>query len=528
MKTLKERYEKALGNRQTILDKARKASKLTIPSLIPDENSKNQNFYEPNQSIGSNGINYLASKIAMTMLPPNSPFFRYIGDSIKLKQEAELEGIDPIELESEFNKNLSLLAEYVKDSIEESNDRVTVGEALKHVITCGNCLLVDDKDKNLKYYPLSRYIVKRDYHGNVLYIITKETIGFQVLPEEIQEKIRNKHVEEKEIEVKEFDLFTVFERKRKNKNSKYFWNVYQECEEIIIDSTKGQYPIEKAPFMALRWNAINGEDYGRGLIEEVVGDLKALDDISKAITEGAKASARIITLVNPAGMTRLKALHNARNGEIIPGRKDDVSFLQSEKYHDLATAQRREQDLEKRLAKIFLTADSVTRDAERVTATEIQYLVQKLEEAFGNTYSLLLQSFQRPYLEIKYHHLRMKNRSLPNIDKVKGNGIKLVITTGIDALGRNNEALKKDIFFAKIAQLAQIPQVNIDIVAQSYANDLGLDIEGFFKSQQQQQEELENTQVNETMKTATPELIRQGGAILQQQNQENQQEENRS
>lgn len=151
MKTLKERYTKAAADRQTALDKARKAAQITIPALIPQENNKNVNFYEPNQSIGSNGVNYLASKIAMTMLPPNSPFFRYIGDTVRLKEEAQEAGEDPSEFEANFNKNLSLLAEYVKDSIEESGDRVIVGEGLKHVIVGGNCLFVDDKEKNLKY-----------------------------------------------------------------------------------------------------------------------------------------------------------------------------------------------------------------------------------------------------------------------------------------------------------------------------------------------------------------------------------------
>lgn len=147
--------------------------------------------------------------------------------------------------------------------------------------------------------------------------------------------------------------------------------------------------------------------------------MRSLDDVSKAVTDGAKASARVITLVNPSGLTRLKGLASARNGAILPGRKDDVCFVQTEKYHDLATAQKRGSDLESKLSRVFMLAESVTRDAERVTAYEIQYMVAKLEEALGNTYSLLLMEFQKQYLTIKYHHLRMRNKDLPNIYKYK-------------------------------------------------------------------------------------------------------------
>lgn len=294
--------------------------------------------------------------------------------------------------------------------------------------------------------------------------------------------------------------------------------MYQEVEEIVIESSRGTYPIDKPPFIASRWTAIAGEDYGRGLIEDIIGDLRSLDDISKAVTEGAKASARIITLVNPSGMTRLKQLASAKNGAILSGRKEDISFAQTEKYHDLNTAQKRENDLENKLSRIFMLAGSVTREAERVTAYEIQYMVAQLEEALGNTYSLLLMEFQRTYLNIKYHHLRMKNKNLPNVQKYKGAGVKLVITTGIDALGRSQEALKKDLFFQKLAQISEVAQaIGLDIktVAQSYANDLGLNIDGFFKSQEQSEAEAEQANNQSTMNNIAPELVRQAGQMVQ-------------
>ena len=126
--------------------------------------------------------------------------------------------------------------------------------------------------------------------------------------------------------------------------------------------------------------------------------------------------------------------------------------------------------------------------------------------------------FQKAYLTIKDHHLRMKNKKLPNISKYGGSGLKLIITTGIDALGRNNEALKKDLFFEKLKQIADITQMlglNIEVVAQSYANDLGLNIEGYFKTREELKTETEEAQNNAALSNIAPEIIKQAGSMIQ-------------
>ena len=75
--TAKERYETLKQDRQYFLDRARECSELTIPSLIPDEGfTKSSDLYNPFQSVGARGVNNLASKLLLLLLPPNAPFFR--------------------------------------------------------------------------------------------------------------------------------------------------------------------------------------------------------------------------------------------------------------------------------------------------------------------------------------------------------------------------------------------------------------------------------------------------------------------
>ena len=48
------------------------------------------------------------------------------------------------------------------------------------------------------------------------------------------------------------------------------------------------------PWLVLRFNTVDGEDYGRGRVEEFLGDLKSLEGLSQALTEGSSAAAKVV------------------------------------------------------------------------------------------------------------------------------------------------------------------------------------------------------------------------------------------
>ena len=104
--TAKQRYEKLQADRQHYLDRARECSELTIPTLIPDDGFESSSeIYTPFQSVGARGVNNLASKLLLLLLPPNSPFFRL---SLSGKTKEELE--QSPELQSEIDRMKSTLA----------------------------------------------------------------------------------------------------------------------------------------------------------------------------------------------------------------------------------------------------------------------------------------------------------------------------------------------------------------------------------------------------------------------------------
>jgi hypothetical protein len=77
-----KRYHKLAADREIYLDRARECSELTLPALItPEGFSSATDLYQPFQSIGARGVNNLASKLMLLLLPPNAPFFRLAMDT---------------------------------------------------------------------------------------------------------------------------------------------------------------------------------------------------------------------------------------------------------------------------------------------------------------------------------------------------------------------------------------------------------------------------------------------------------------
>ena len=112
----------------------------------------------------------LASKLLLSLVPPNAPFFRLKMDDFVIK---EIEGDES--LKTNIEEGLSQIERAIMTDIDVMSDRVAIFEALKHLIVAGNVLLFVGED-GIRVFPLSRYVVKRDPSGNVIEIVTKECL----------------------------------------------------------------------------------------------------------------------------------------------------------------------------------------------------------------------------------------------------------------------------------------------------------------------------------------------------------------
>lgn len=502
-----KRYAQLEHLRDPFLRRARAASKLTLPGLVPPEGQKNgsRNFPTPYQSIGSRGVNNLANKLLLALLPPNTPFFRMSVRPADLKLlEEEPEKKDRIE---------SDLSDYERSAmreVEASGDRVPVFEALKHLIVAGNILIYKGKD-GLRVWHLDSYVVSRDPMGNVLEIITREAVSpsvfakyerFKAALDDATAKNKTMAGEDPTVEIYTHVFI----------NDDNMWEVYQETNGLVIPKSRGTFPLTDNPYIPLRFTRIDGESYGRGHVEEYYGDLKSLESLTRSIVEGAAASAKVNFFVNPNGNTKKAALARAENGDILSGNAADVSVLRVDKMGDFRVARETMQEISTRLSFAFLLNSTVQRDAERVTAEEIRYVAGELEDALGGLYSLLAQEFQLPYIR-----LVLKVSKLPKLPK---GVVEPVIITGIEALGRGHDLRKLETFVGNVIQVFG-PQVvsqfiNPSVYLERAAAAVGVDSSGLVKTAEEVAQEQSAAQQGELAKTLAPSLIKEGGAIAQQ------------
>ena len=262
---------------------------------------------------------------------------------------------------------------------------------------------------------------------------------------------------------------------------------------------------------------MDGEDYGRGYVEEYLGDLKSLESLTQSIVEGSAAAAKVLFLVRPNGTTRIKTLAESPNGAIVTGDDNDVSSLQLGKSQDFNIAQQTIQMLQTRLSRVFLMNSSIRRDAERVTAEEIRMARQELEIALGGVYAILSQEFQLPLVEILMHKMG-KEKKIP---KLPSDGLKPLIVTGVEALGRGEDLNKLGQFLQSLAPLGEqaMAELNISDYIDRLAGSLGIDTEGLIKSEEQkqveqqaameQQQAMQNQQMmGRIVEKATPEMMK--------------------
>ena len=106
----------------------------------------------------------------------------------------------------------------------------------------------------------------------------------------------------------------------------------------MIAGSRGKYKPNAVQFLHLRFSRIDGEDYGRCFVEELLGDLRSLEGLSQAIVEGAAAAAKVLFIVNPNGTTRIRTIAKAENTAIIEVNRQDVSVLQIDKFNDFRVA----------------------------------------------------------------------------------------------------------------------------------------------------------------------------------------------
>ena len=523
-KSLERRYADFALTRESFLSRAKRCSALTIPSLIPNSMGTNyrhnggESFDVPWQSMGSRCVNNLASKLMLTLLPPNVPFFRLVIQRNSLYRD--LEEQDP-ELSSEIERGLSKIERLVVEQAATSSDRVVIHEALKHLIVGGNALLyIPGKNEPARCYHLPDYVVRRAPNGDVLEIIIREAVTFASLPDGVKSSILESVGTEgndtsiglsRDSTTRVVDIYTGIRRDEDTNR----WVVRQECHGVLIPGSDGSYPIDACPWIPMRFIRVDGEDYGRSYVEEYYGDISSLDALYQALVEGAAACAKLLFMIAPNSTTKADDLAEAPNLGFVTGSREDVTVLQADKYGDFRVAKEMVAELERRLAHAFILNSAVQRNGERVTAEEIRRMVEDLEAALGGVYSLMAVEFQLPYVQVRLKQLEEAG-VLPELPKGL---VKPAIVTGVEALGRGNDKTKLLELGESAGRIlgpeAMAKLINPTEFLRRLISASGIDEDNLLVSQEELQQGTEQAQVMDMVGKLGPEAIRTMGNMAQ-------------
>jgi hypothetical protein len=459
----------------------------TIPSAFPDNfdfsNKFNADVEHDYQSIGAMLVNTLATKLAGLLFPTNQSFFRIEFTEEMQKQLQKINGFDKklaekelIDIERKACRRLFRNAAYAQ-----------LVQMLRYLIITGNAL-VRREDNSLVVYSPRNFTILRDNTGAVLDIVIKESVAKSSLPLDVQQipPLQGKQ---------EFDDVTVYTRVKREyvgKKRRVKWCVTQQIEDIPIGK-ESTYPERLCPYIAVGWNLINGDSYCRGHVEDHAGDFAKLSDLSRALALYQLDACKVINLVKPGAVVDIDALEEAETGQWVQADPDAVKKHEGGEYNKIQALSQEVQLIFQRLATAFMYQGNM-RDAERVTAVEIQFNAAEADKALGGVYSQLAE-----WVHLPLAYLLSYEEEPKLISAFANSEIQMQVLTGIAALGRTADvdALIKatNVLNAIVQPLKQVSarfdtELIVDRVMQSY----GLNPEDWMLSEQAMQEQQQANQ----------------------------------
>ena len=486
--TPKQFYNKFLDGRITHETTAVAISAVTLPYIMMVQGASPSTQYADgiSQAFCGRLVNTLKAKMGMSLLPPATSSFRLEPDKNALDT---ITGGDP-DKKAVVYAELSSRTAMINKEIEAQQIRDVLFDLLAQLIVVGSVIVEKKEAKGIRLHTLRNFAVDLDATGEAraMCVVEKK----KDLPEGI--------VPERELE--EYNLYTLIERN----NETGLWHLTQAIEDYAVGEDL-PYKEEELPFQYVGWTWTDGDKYHRPYAEDYLPDMEQYNTLSGLITKGSIVASKVLLFVDEKGnRTRKADVANSKNGAVINGVATDVTALQLQKNFDFQVPMERLSDIGKNLSSAFLMNESVTRDAERVTAQEIQFMAQELESSsLSGIYSKLSKKVSKWIVAQVMHEL-----------KIKFQGISVNVITGLDALGRSQEAQKLDRYVQRMASMNMVQWLEEGELAQRYAAFEGIDTVGLLKTPAQVKSELAQQQQAQAQQQGIDALSQSAGQTLGQ------------
>ena len=490
-----EFYEEHTKGRKDFETRAEKHSVMTLPYLIRQDgsNSGTQVPFKRAQSFCGGLVNTLKSKMGMTLLPPSTSSFRFVPDSAAMDEQFG----DDAKAREEVAQSLSNYTDIINNEIEAQQVRPEVFALIEQMLVVGSAVVEKIKPEKgekggLVIHTLKSFAVKLDKKGNALGICIYEELD--VLPTGIEVQ--------RDGDDEMYKLYTLayFDDDTKK------WVVKQEIDGVLVGKEATYATEMDLPFRYLGWKWVVGDDYHRPYVEDYYDDMVQLNHLAELLSRGSLAAAKILFLVDEStGRTTKNQLVTAPTGAYLHGRADDVSVVQVGKNFDFQVPMEREQNLKQELSRMFLSNQSAARQSERTTAYEVQLMAKEIESStLGGIYSSMSIGFSK---WLVYQVMKEK--------KIKFETIDVQILTGLDALGRSQEAQKLDGFMQRLGALGLTPYVKMEELISRYASYDGINTVNLIKTQEEVQKEQQAAQQAAQQAQQQEQMTKSTGKVIE-------------
>ena len=479
-------YSSRISDRKPYEDRAELIAEVTLPYVIRGESDSGSTAMTDSnaQSYGGRLVNTLKAKMGMALLPPSTSSFRYVAkpEEIAALTQGNKDNVAKVHMLMSSNVNK------VNAEIEVQQVRPSLFDVLLQLLVVGSVIVEKVKGDGIMLHRLQSFVVKLDNQGRPLQWAFVEEVD--ILPEGVTVK----QVKDK------YELYTMGTIDPSGTGS---WTVVQEIEGTLVGTEQTYKNYEDLPYHYLGWTWMTGDSYHRPYAEDYYKDLEQLDKLAKLLTDGAAIAAKSLILVNErGGRTRKDNIAEAGNGDVIDGDAADITSFTLDKNFDFQVPMEREANLKKELAAAFLMNESVTREAERVTAQEIRFMAQQLEtSSVAGIYSKLSITWSKWIV----HQVMLE------LD-IKFEAIEVEILTGLDALGRSQEAQKLDAVLQRAEALGLRHWFHDDEILARYTAFENVNTVGLLKTPKEVDAEMKQRQQQMAEQQAAEAAAQSGGA----------------
>lgn len=459
----------------------------TLPGVCPGDTDETSEQVASYVKIGPRLVNNLANKISNVLFPQAQPFFS-VDLGMDMKKRIRQEAGDEVLADSAttVRKEADFIAKYAMSKMNILQYRPKAVEAAQHILVTGNTIIRRLSNEKRVVYGVKDFGVRRTIDGEPYEVVLRDPITFRELPPEAQDAIKERHNSARLYGDKtnpyeaEYTLFTHYA-----KGADDMWTAVQEVDGIRLPTTT-RYTARDFPCVCLVWSLPRGYNYARGLVEEHAQVFHNLNITAEAISDITQAMANIKWIVSPASLLDVRELNNSPRGSYHAGEPDDIKALMLDKLQELMVLVQREERYELELSKAFLMQAGTVRDAERVTAYEIQLNALELEQAFGGLYSRLALSWQK--IEADYLMSKVDAKSLTTQQVFE-----ITITTGSESLSREGILQNFRMAMMDLQLLEKVPEdmrasINPSKVAAFLFGQRGVNFEEFLYTTAEMQE----------------------------------------